>query len=326
MSENISIFYAADDNYALPLAVSMTSVMENTESFVDFYILENKISDSSKVNISRVQEKYSNCSIKYISVDVDLFKNFPDLQWYSLNMYSRFLIPDLELSLDKAVYLDVDIVLTNDIKELYDTDLQNFAIAAVSGENRLITTNSFKKHTKSIGLSEEHVYFGSGVLVIDTKQWREKNIRKYLNDIVKAKKDLLKYPDQDALNLFFDNNYKKLDEQWNRDIGCLQQDYDDNEDVVDKCFLIHYDGKEKPWNNKSVFVSAIWYKYKNILFSDIKEPKSEIWYKNTSFYKCLKHPCLAVKYFVYKSVLKDDSKSKKYKFKLDLCKQYILAE
>ena len=321
MMESINIFYASDDNYAKPLAVSMVSIMENTSSPVKFFILENNISESAKNNLKKIQEKY-NCSIKFLNVKIDEFKNFPDLNWYSLNMYSRFLIPILEPTISKAIYLDVDIILQKDIKELYEINIDKYTIAAVIGEKSIINTDTFKKHIKNLGLSNNHTYFGSGVLVINCNKWIEENITQKLYKIIENKKEQLKYPDQDVLNIMFDNDYYKLSTEWNRDIACLQDDYEDDPNAVEKCFLLHYDGKEKPWNNRNVFAACLWEKYHNILFAESELPAQN---KETNkFFLIVKNPIIFLKYLFYKLVYNKKNKHKKYKRKLGLLKNYRL--
>lgn len=315
----INIFYASDDNYAKPLAVSMISVLENTNAKINFYILENNISEKSKANIAKIKEKHE-CNIKYIPINIDTFKDFPNLNWYSLNMYSRFLIPILEPNITKAIYLDVDIVLTSDIKNLYSINIEEYTIAAVTGESTIITTNSFKKHTGNLGLSDTHEYFGSGVLVINCDKWRNENITDKLTTIVENTKNSLKYPDQDALNIMFDNNYYKLPIGWNRDIACLQDDYEDDPNAVEKCFLLHYDGKEKPWNNGDIFAAEVWNKYHNLLFSETELPTKTK--NNCIIYKIIKNPISFLKYLFYRYIRKKDNKYKKYKRKLNMLKQY----
>jgi len=50
--EHISVFLVADDYYALFVATTMASILKNTNSFVDFYILSDGISAKNKLKIS----------------------------------------------------------------------------------------------------------------------------------------------------------------------------------------------------------------------------------------------------------------------------------
>lgn len=43
--KNIPVFLASDDNYAPFLATTAYSVLSNTKSFIDFYVLDGGITD-----------------------------------------------------------------------------------------------------------------------------------------------------------------------------------------------------------------------------------------------------------------------------------------
>ena len=64
----IPVALAADNNYAMPMAVSMTSMLEsaNKDTFYDFYLLiPSDFSDENKEKINKLQEAY-HCKINYI--------------------------------------------------------------------------------------------------------------------------------------------------------------------------------------------------------------------------------------------------------------------
>lgn len=259
--KKISIIYASDEKYAAPLTVSMYSVLANTTHHIDFYILENNIKLSTKEKIQKSLKDFNNYTLTFIPIDLNKVKNFPDLQWYSLNMYSRYFIPEILDYLDKCIYLDVDIILKHDIADLFSTDLDEFALAAVVGEPDILKENNFREHLKILGLASEHIYFGSGVLIFNSRLWRDKNLVAKLLKITDRNKNKLKYPDQDALNILFNNNqYKKLDLFWNRDLNQLKKDVEQKVADVSSCHLIHFDGPAKPWD-KNVFCDDLFWSY-----------------------------------------------------------------
>jgi lipopolysaccharide biosynthesis glycosyltransferase len=152
-------------------------------------------------------------------------------------MYSRFLIPLLKSEIDKAIYLDSDLIVLKDIKKLYSIDLENKPIGAVP---------HFLKYKKN-------PYFNSGVLLIDCKKWRQE---RYIDKLLELGKNYKNgaFPDQDILNDCFKNNYKILDNQFN----LLNVDVHWRCSIVrhpflvlklkNKCIVRHYCGKHKPWN------------------------------------------------------------------------------
>ncbi len=74
--------------------------------------------------------------------------------------YFRYFIAD-EVSEDRVLYLDSDMIVHDKLDDLFSLDLQGYAIAAVQDHdmNGLVST------------------FNSGMLLIDIKKWRENNSR-----------------------------------------------------------------------------------------------------------------------------------------------------
>lgn len=117
MIKPISVFYEGQDDLIEILATSIASVCYNTKSFINFYILDCGICELNKKLLETLKHKFDNFTIEYIPMDL---KKFSQLKGYTeknyVDCYSRLLIPELKPELDKAIYLDVDIILMDDIK------------------------------------------------------------------------------------------------------------------------------------------------------------------------------------------------------------------
>lgn len=132
MNKNIiPIFLASDNNYAPFVATTICSIVKNTSSFTDFYILDGGISLSNKYKIEIMKEEFKNFSIKYYDMSNFALERFPNIKHYSLNTFSRYFIPELENKLNKILYLDVDIIVRGDIAELFNQDLANYPVGTV---------------------------------------------------------------------------------------------------------------------------------------------------------------------------------------------------
>ena len=244
--KHIPIFLSSDDNYAPFVATTVASICHNTKSFIDFYILDSGISEENKRLIETLKEKFNNFSIEFIKANIGkYFENleFKDAHYYlTLATYNRFLIPKLKENLNKAIYLDIDIIVLGDIAEIYGEDLENYALGAVWEEYTENHENIQRK--QYLNLSNDHKYFNAGVLLINCKKWREENLTVKLFETEKNHREKLKFEDQDVMNKFFDNNYKMLHSKYNY----LNQSYgfyDKNEVLVR-----HFNGYIKPWHLK----------------------------------------------------------------------------
>ena len=248
---NIPIFLASDNNYAPFVATTIASICDNTKSFINFYVLDGGISEINKEKIVSLKNKFDNFSLEFIILDVEKeFKGFIETEKISKSMYNRFLIPLLKPEINKAIYTDVDVIVVDDIAKLYNEDLENYALGAVWEE---FFENSYNISRKStLELSDSHKYFCSGILLIDSKKWRESNITEKLLELGNKYKDKLKWPDQDLLNIYFDNNYKELSYKYCFVDPC-------HEFHKKKDFIIrHYTGNLKPWKISPHIVSELY--------------------------------------------------------------------
>lgn len=263
MRHNIPIFLASNDKYAPLVATTIASVCYNTKSFCEFYVLDSGISNLNKKRIGLLKEKFNNFSIEYIKVDFDKFKNFNINGYFSLDVYSRFLIPFLKSNIDKAIYSDVDVSFVGDVAELYNENLDDKAVGACQ---EIYVTEKIEELKIDLGLTKNHKYFYAGMLLIDCKKWRENNTIDELFKIEKKYRSKLKFFDQDILNIYFnDNNYKKLSIKYcltNKEIEFKDKldakHREEAEEAIKNPVIRHFESSNKPWlTNKNIYGTNI---------------------------------------------------------------------
>ena len=73
----LNIAFAPDDGYMNMTIVSMFSALQNNiDSEVEFIILYSKLSDASWEKLKNIENKF-NCSIRYIKMNEEVFKDLP---------------------------------------------------------------------------------------------------------------------------------------------------------------------------------------------------------------------------------------------------------
>lgn len=255
-SIHIPVFYEGQDDLVDVLSTSMTSVCYNTEAFIDFYIMDCGISELNKKLLWKITEKFNNCSIEFIHIDISQFK---DLKGYRggnfTDCYSRLLIPELKPNLNKALFLDTDTIAIKDILEVWQQDLDNYEIAGVPdvyyGNHEFI---------KQAQISPHHKFFNAGLLIFDCEKWREKNRTKQCFQIAKKYKKYLAAMIEDILNVVYnDNNYKYLPLRYcyselpnaSNKLGKGATIEQDLLEERKKAIIVHFSGENKPWLRKN---------------------------------------------------------------------------
>jgi lipopolysaccharide biosynthesis glycosyltransferase len=242
---NIPVFIASDNNFVPLLAVAIYSILRNTKSHIDFYILDGGISTENKAKIETLKDCFSHFSLEFIAINVyTLFRDFRISDMITLSTYSRMLIPQLKPELDKAIYLDADIIAMDDIIGLWTEDLDNNPIGAVWATSN----NSDAEHNDRLNLSKEHKYFNAGVLLINCKKWRQEHITENLFALEFKMRDKLLVVDQDLLNIYFDGKVKILPSKYNTTTRIVLFDRILKNDT-DKIVVRHFESTEKPHNS-----------------------------------------------------------------------------
>ena len=142
---------------------------------------------------------------------------------------------------DKIIYIDADAIVIDNIKELWDIDLEDNVLIGVheGGE--------WDRHLNTYGLND--TYINSGVLVMDLKKIREEKLDESMIYLLNHNK--YAFPDQDVINLVCRNRIKLVDNKYNST---------ETTGFRDDAKIIHYIRGRKGWVKGSPR-SEIWYKY-----------------------------------------------------------------
>lgn len=285
VDNKIHIFFASDDNFALPLTIALSSILRhaNSDDEFCFYILDKNISLKNKNKIQKLK-KIKNFEIEYIQVDDKLFANCPltkECKHISLQTYYRYLIPIIKPNLEKILYLDCDILVVASLKSLWNIDLKNTYCGVVEEMYDKTQQDAKRLNIKS--------FFNAGVLLINNKKWVDENIS---NQLFSKTKELylqnkLIWQDQDVLNAVFNDNVTWINPKYN-----FQQNFHDNytytvystndiENAEKNNVIIHYNTYIKPWKDgykcnfklqeyiKEIKLNGFWYVYVKYFFNKL---------------------------------------------------------
>lgn len=205
ISNDIPVILACDDRYIRHAAVTLISIIKNSKHHFDFYLLDCGISSENLKFLNQLDLEGN--TLRVIKLEpLEAFEKFPLPKFYSPAIFYRLAIPEILKTVDKAIYLDSDIIVTGDLGTLGDIDLGNNLLGAV--EEFYPKLYNYKKsilHKKSIGLSSDLCYFNSGVLLLNLKELRTyKLLEKCLAYLNQSTPFAIKYPDQDLLNIIID--------------------------------------------------------------------------------------------------------------------------
>ncbi len=213
--DKIHIAFASDDNYSRYLGVCIASILisaESNDSFA-FYVIDNGISEQNKKRLAELQT-FRPHELFFLKPDVERFQRLPKCLYWGINTYLRLLLPEELPELDRILYLDCDMVVTDSLRELWREDLCGKAAGVV--ENYDDRTRGKERCAPRLGLD---FYFNAGMLLLDLKRIREKKLFSEVFQWCASNTDNLKFPDQDGLNLVLKDEIVKLPSRWNIQIN-----------------------------------------------------------------------------------------------------------
>lgn len=232
----VHIGYGVDNNFMRGMMTSIVSFCLNNEKInFCFHIITNNISEKNKIRLKQIAKQYK-INISIYIIDINTFKNFPVFVHLPISMYFRFILPILLTNVNKLFYIDADIICIKKANDLFNINLEENIIGAIPDQN--------DERNDILGL-KNHVYFNSGMLVINVNKWNEIKFLEIATKLVMNNYKLFKFPDQDILNIILSHKVKYLDTIFN----CFV-DYRNcrtsikNEDIV----LLHFSALPKPWN------------------------------------------------------------------------------
>ena len=240
--ETINIVFSTDNNYAPYMGVAICSIFENKKEgyLIDVYVLDGGISEDNKVKLKVLEDRYD-FKIIYVEIDQSIFKNFIIRSHLTIASYYRLSIPELINNVGKILYLDCDIIVVNDILSLYKTDINNYYFAAVEEENY----NSTLK--ENIGIPKEERYCNSGVILINSKKWRENNTSRKLLNFTTENQHNFYCHDQDSINGYLCGKWLPVSYKYNYMILPSNNHLINIKNQKNDICIIHYLGA-KPWN------------------------------------------------------------------------------
>ena len=201
MKKKVNIVFITDDNYVVPTAVAITSVIKNKkpESYYNIYVVTTELSDENIEIFNKFNQKC--VEVQVIKASLDKFKGIHKQQKNSVCVASeaallKFELPNLLRSFQKVLYLDGDILVKGDLSELFDIDIKDNLCAAAYDTGCL-----YSKNSKFLKYSE---YFNSGVMLLNLELMRKEKASEKLYE-AKKKSTNFNLMDQDIFNEVFDN-------------------------------------------------------------------------------------------------------------------------
>ena len=294
--DQINIAFALDKHYMKQLMVVIHSILSTGNNSYHFWLL----TDAPVELENYLQKNLSDASMcKFTVINMEqFFLNAPTpIQHITKATYYRLLIPEM-IPDHKCIYMDLDIIVNDDIRYLYDIDIEQYDIAGVLALGYLKDSSWKKTYAEKIGIADLDSYINAGVLLMNLDQLRKAN---FSNIALEMSKQEYPCSDQDIINLLCYGKIKLLPLKYNFQPMRMEKrkseigEYYTDEEIMeaeDNPVIVHYLTSKKPWDCFDCDYGYLWWeKCKQTIWYDdfMKENKNSLFYylitKNKPFWK-----------------------------------------
>lgn len=290
----MDIVFCIDDNYVIPCGVAMTSLFENNDGYeIMVHIIGMNLSESKAKELEQIICQY-NSTINFYNIEEEYINSFnfafdPEITHLNIAAYIRLFVAEiLPSDIDKILYLDSDLIIVDNLSELWNTPMKDYSTAGV------VDRVAFKRETYTrLNYPEIFSYINSGVLLINLNYWRENDVLGKFIDYEKKNHSNIEIHDQDVINGVLYSSILLLPVRYNMQSPFYfrkREFIELGEDIgfaIKNPAIIHFTILPKPWIIGSFHPETkCFINYKNIsLFKNV--PRE--WDKKITFGKKVKY-------------------------------------
>ena len=191
----IPIVFVFDKNIILAAYIAIQSLIDTAYNATNYniHIFHDGIHKKYLKEFEKITNNTHHKLYTHL-IERERFKDAPKNKngWTEM-VYYRLLIPEILPQYDKVIYSDVDVLFKDDLSDLYNMDLENYELAALStsinidsDENRAIGKIYFPEN-------KNKYQYNSGILVFNSKKMREEKTVDKFFETIEQFKDRLKF-------------------------------------------------------------------------------------------------------------------------------------
>lgn len=231
--------------------------------YYDVFVLHSDLEES----IQRAMERdfQERVTFHFLQVPEELFVDFPETARYPRQIYYRLAAPLLlPRELDRILYLDVDVVVINSLRPFYEVDFESSYFVGCTHTREFLT----KLNQARLQSDKAVAYINTGVLLMNLNVLRQVIRLEEISAYVREHEKALILPDQDILTALYGDKikladslrYNLSDRVLNFYNGSHPKEKRDVNWVRRNTAIIHYCGRNKPWNEGYTGTLGVFYR------------------------------------------------------------------
>jgi lipopolysaccharide biosynthesis glycosyltransferase len=232
-----NIVFVTNNDYINYLQVAIRSLATYNNFTINIYIIYSKLNIKYLKQVKEICDK-NKYNFKSIKINKAMFEGVKSMGYLKTEAYYRISIPNI-IEVKKVLYLDCDILIRKDIREIFEVNLENYALAAVKDANIYQPRDKIK-------MKNSDSYFNTGVMMMNLEYWRLNGLTNIILKFAIKHTNLLLYADQCAINYVIGLHYVSLGKEYNFQSDNIIKNDERNLLEIYNSKIIHFSGKYKP--------------------------------------------------------------------------------
>ena len=254
-----TIVLVGDQAYQEQVSTTIKSILYYNKN-VKIYVFNQGLSDEWFRDFKELAEQVDSELVNVSLDQVTISPEWLTQDHISSAAYARYFIPQF-VAEERVLYLDSDLVVNRDLQPLFDIFLEGKLVAAVGDAG---------------GYG-----FNSGVLLIDNRAWKEKQLQETfiketdrIMGLVQSGQMEDFNGDQTVLNHVLAQDWLPLDKIYNLQVGhdlvAFYSGWNGHFELDKEPMIIHYTTYRKPWNSEiSYRYRQLWWDFQALSLEDV---------------------------------------------------------
>ena len=254
-----TIVLVGDQAYQEQVSTAIKSILYYDKN-VKIYVFNQGLSDEWFRDFNELAEQLDSELVNISLEQVTISPEWLTQDHISSAAYARYFIPQF-VAEERVLYLDSDLVVNRDLQPLFDIPLEGKLVAAVGDAG---------------GYG-----FNSGVLLIDNRAWKEKQLQEtFIKEtdriigLVQSGQMEDFNGDQTVLNHVLAQDWLPLDKIYNLQVGhdlvAFYSGWNGHFELDQEPLIIHYTTFRKPWNSEvSYRYRQLWWDFQALSLAEI---------------------------------------------------------
>jgi lipopolysaccharide biosynthesis glycosyltransferase len=217
--EPIVLALVSNERYFPGLYCAVASALSHLDPArrMDLKVLDGGISQTSRNTLLRLIDRVGEFArFDFVRVDPSVFGTATPGPGRSHMAYCRILLPHL-LDVPRLIYLDCDVLVFRDLRELFDVELSPGKVLAAVRDSETLTLGKDSQTLASVmKLPSDGAYFNSGVMLMNLDELRKQHFFERAVEFLNRWRANYRFHDQSAINFLLHGQIDALPEYWNR--------------------------------------------------------------------------------------------------------------